>query len=265
MNSGRRRFRVVTRPQARARRARAAAVVLALGALTLVAVAVVRHLAVSLPRTELARTLTRPGDAFVEAPEPLRALAQAVADKEGGSAAARAQAIKDEFACVKDAAIRRSWTEKRATITLTLRAPVAPATRKGKAYGYLGEDGLVFTAPEGVYQLSGAVVEVGEAPVAELKAAAEQWGRLAQPGALPAALERLAWRSGEDGWALELADGTTLQWGRLEWTSEKLSRLAEALADAKRREDVPYSADLRWFEDGKVLLRPTARLGAVSR
>jgi hypothetical protein len=57
----------------------------------------------------------------------------------------------------------------------------------------------------------------------------------------------------------------TVQWGRLEFTAEKLSRLAEALADAKRREDVPYSADLRWFEDGKVLLRPEARLGAVTR
>lgn len=263
MSSSRRRFRVVTRPQTRARRARAAAVVLALGALTLVAAAVVRHLAVSLPRTELARTLTRPGDAFVEASEPLRGLAQAVADKAGGSASRRAQAITDEFACVKEADVRRSWTEKRATILLTLRSPVAAATRKGKAYGYLGDDGLVFTAPEGVYALAGPVVEVGDAPVAELKAAAEQWGRLAAPGALPAPLERLAWRSGEDGWAAELSDGTAVLWGRLEFTTEKLARLAEALADAKRREDVPYSADLRWFEDGKVLLRPTARLGAV--
>jgi cell division septal protein FtsQ len=263
VSSSRRRFRVVTRPQTKARRARAAAVVLALGALSLVAAAVVRHLAHSLPRTELARSLTRPGDAFVEAPEPLRALAQAVADKNGGSAAARAQAIKDEFACVKDADIRRSWTEKRATITLTLRAPVAPAVRKGKPYGYLSEDGLVFTAPEGVYQLSGPSVDVGDAPAAELKAAAESWGRLAAPGALPAPLARLAWRSREDGWTAELEDGMTVQWGRLDFTAEKLSRLAEALADAKRREDVPYSADLRWFEDGKVLLRPTARLGAV--
>lgn len=265
MSSHRRRFRVVARPQTRARRARAAAVVLALGALTLVAAAVVRHLAVSLPRTELARALTRPGDAFVEGPEPLRALAQAVADRAGGSAARRAQAIADEFACVKDADVRRSWTEKRATIRLTLRAPVAAATRRGKAYGYLDEDGLVFTAPEGVYALPGPVVEVGDAPAAELRAAAGEWGRLAAPGALPAPLERLAWRSHEDGWSVELADGTTVQWGRLEWTGEKLARLAEALADAKRREDVPYSADLRWFEDGKVLLRPAARLGAVTR
>lgn len=263
--SSRRRYRVVTRPKARARRARAAAVVLALGALALVAAATVRHLAHSLPRSELARTLTRPGDAFVEAPEPLRALAQAVADRNGGSAAARAQAIKDEFACVQDASIRRSWTEKRATITLTLRAPVAPAVRNGKPYGFLSEDGLVFTAPEGVYRLEGPSVEVGEAPAAELQAASRAFGRLAAPGALPAPLARLAWRSREDGWAAELEDGMTVQWGRLDFTAEKLSRLAEALADAKRREDVPYSADLRWFEDGKVLLRPAARLGAVTR
>lgn len=263
--SNRRRYRVVARPKARARRARAAAVALALGALSVVAVAVVRELLRSLPRTELARALTRPGDAFVEAPEPLRAAAQAVADAQGGSASARAQAVKDEFACVKDASVARSWLEKRATITLTLRAPVAAATRRGKPYGFLDAEGLVFTAPEGLYELKGPVVEVGDAPAAELKAAAAEWARLAAPDALPAPLARLAWQSGEDGWTAELEDGTSVRWGRLEWTAEKLSRLAEALADAKRREDVPYSADLRWFEDGKVLLRPTARLGAVTK
>lgn len=263
MNRPARRFRVVTRPQARARRIRAVAVLFALGGLALVAVAVVRHLAASLPSSKLARTLTRPGDAFVEAPEPLRTLAQAVADKAGGSAARRAAAIRDEFPCVAEADIRRSWLEKRATILLTLRAPVAPALRRGKAVGFLGEDGAVFTAPEGLYTLTGPAAEVGDASGAELAALAKEWPRLAAPGALPAPMERFVYRSREDGWAAQLEDGTEVSWGRLEYTAQKLTRLAEALADARRREDGLYSADLRWFEDGKVLLRPTARLGAV--
>lgn len=263
MNSARRRYRVVTRSRTRARRARAAVVLLALGALALVAVAVVRHLAVSLPRTGLALALTRPGDAFVEAPEPLRLLAQALADKTGGSAAQRAAAVRAAFPCVAQARIRRSWTEKRAVIALTLRAPVAAAVRRGKPAGFLGEDGAVFPAPEGLYGLTGPVVEVADAPPAELAAVARDWARLAAPQALPAPLTRLAWRSQEDGWSLQLEDGTDVQWGRLAYTDEKLARLSEALADARRREDGPYNADLRWFEDGKVLLRPAARLGAV--
>ncbi|MDX6767943.1 MAG: cell division protein FtsQ/DivIB [Elusimicrobiota bacterium] len=263
MSSHRRRYRVVTRPQTRARRVRAAAVVGALGALTLVAVAVVKHLAASLPRMELAQALTRPGDAFVEAPEPLRGPAQAVADKHGGSPAERAEAVRAAFPSVAKVEVRRSWTEKRATLVLTPRAPVAAATRHGRDAGFLGEDGEVFVAPEGLYALKGPVVEVGDAPASELKAVAAEWGRLAAPGALPAPLARFARRSAEDGWTAELEDGTSVAWGRLDYTADKLARLAEALADARRREDVPYSADLRWFEDGKVLLRPTARLGAV--
>ncbi len=263
MSNARRRYRVVTRPQTRARRARAAGVVTALAALCLVAVAVVRHLVVELPRTELARALTRPGDAFIEAPEPLRAPAQVVADKAGGSAAARAAAVREAFPCVASADVRRSWLEKRATIALTVRAPVAAATRRGKDAGWLGEDGTVFVAPDGLCALKGPLVEVGDAPAAELAAVAREWARLAAPHALPAPLARLAYRSGEDGWSAELEDGTSVAWGKLEYTAEKLARLAEALADARRREDVPYSADLRWFEDGKVLLRPSARLGAV--
>lgn len=263
MSSARRRYRVVTRPQTRVRRVRAAAVVLALGGLCLAAVAVVRHLAVALPRMELAQTLTRPGDAFIEAPEPLRVPAQELADKTGGSAAARAAAIRDAFDCVAEADIRRSWIEKRSTIVLKLRSPIAHAMRRGKAAGFFGDDGSVFTAPEGLFVLTGPSVDVADAPRAELETLAREWGKIAAPGALPAPLARFVHRSREDGWAAQLEDGTEVVWGRLEFTSEKLSRLAEALADARRREDGLYSADLRWFEDGKVLLRPTARLGAV--
>jgi hypothetical protein len=53
-----------------------------------------------------------------------------------------------------------------------------------------------------------------------------------------------------------------VSWGRLDWTREKLARLAEAVADARRREPGAFSADLRWFEDGKVLLKAAVPTGA---
>ena len=65
-------------------------------------------------------------------------------------------------------------------------------------------------------------------------------------------------RAGRIEAATELADGTKVLWGRLEWTREKLSRLSEAVADARSKEPGAFSADLRWFEDGKVLLTPAA-------
>lgn len=258
--SSRRRFRVVARPQARVRRARAAAAAAAtllLGGLAFVAA---RRAAADfrLPRP----APLAPGQVVVEAPEPLRSLAQAVADAAPGSLAEKAAAVAAKFPCVAEARPRRAWTEKRATIALTLRRPVAPATRRGAPAGYLGEDGTSFAAPEGVFVLTGPSAELDGAPAAEAAALAREWPALSAPGAFPAPLVAMAWRGAEAGWEARLEDGAVVAWGRLEWTREKLARLAEAVADAKTREPGSFSADLRWFEDGKVLLRASAPAGA---
>lgn len=258
--NNRRRYRVVARPQARARRARSVAAVLATLLLGGLAVAAARRAVADfrLPRLPP----LAPGDILVEAPEPLRSLAQAVADATPGPLADKAAAIAAKFPCVVSARPRRSWTEKRATIALTLRRPVAPVARRGVPAGYLGDDGTPFSAPEGVYALSGPAVELDGAPAAETAALAREWPVLSAPGAFPAPLVAMAWRGADAGWEARLEDGAEVAWGRLEWTREKLARLAEAVADAKAREPGSFSADLRWFEDGKVLLRPSAPAGA---
>lgn len=259
----RRRFRVVARPQERARRARllgAACAVLILGA---VAVAAARHAASELTRARLALALApsaAPDAAVVEGAEPFRSLAQAAADAAGGSAGEKAAALKAKFPCVADVAVRRAWGEKRSTLTPVLRRAVAPALRRGRPAGFLGEDGATFAAPEGVYALAGPTVDVGEADAAERTALAREWPALSADGAFPAPLSQMAYVSGagEDAyWEARLADGMTVAWGRLDWTKEKLARLGEALADARGKAPGAFAADLRWFEDGKVLLKPT--------
>lgn len=255
--SARRRFRVVARPKEKARRVRAAAAFLVVAALGGVAFVTVRKLAADF-RLPLASAAGAQDVAFVEGPEPLRSLAQAAADAVPGTAGDKAEALKRRFPSLADVRVRRNWTEKTATLTLVVRRAVASATRRGKPAGFLADDGTVFTAPEGAFMLTGPSVEVAGASAGELAALARDWPILAASGSFPAELTGMAYASPENGWEATLADGTKVLWGRLEWTSEKLSRLSEAVADARSKEPGAFSADLRWFEDGKVLLKPAA-------
>lgn len=249
----RRRYRVVARPKERARRVRAVAAFAVVAALGGVAAVTVRRLAAEfrLPAAAPAPS----ADVVVEGPEPLRALAQAAAEATPGTAGEKAEALKARFPMIADVRVRRAWTEKTATLALTVRRAVAPATRGGRAAGFLGDDGAVFAAPEGAFVLSGPSVEVADAPAGELAALAREWPALTAAGAFPAPLASMAFR-GADGWSARLEDGAEILWGRLEWTREKLERLSEAVADARGKEPGSFSADLRWFEDGKVLLKP---------
>ena len=257
-NSGpRRRFRVVARPKEKARRVRVLAAFFAVAALGGVAAVTVRKLASEF-RLPLAASKDVDDVALVEGPEPLRTLAQAAADAQSGTAGDKAEALKAKFPSIADVRVRRNWTEKTATLTLVVRRAVASATRRGKAAGFLGDDGTVFAAPEGAFMPTGPSVEVSGASAAELSALAREWPVLTAAGSFPAELTGMAYGSPEDGWEASLADGTVVKWGRLDWTREKLSRLSEAVADARAKEPGSFSADLRWFEDGKVLLKPAA-------
>ncbi len=260
----RRRFRVVARPKDRVRRVRvlaAFAVVLVLGAVAFVTV----HKLASefgaglFPNGVYGSRASTPYGAavvIVEGPEPLRARAQAAANSVPGTAGDKAEALKARFAAISDIRVRRNWTEKTATLTLIVRRAVAAATRGGKPAGFLGADGVVFAAPEGVFNMTGPSVEVAGASAGELLALAREWPLFAAAGSFPAALKGMSYGSPENGWEANLIDGTKVQWGRLEWTREKLARLTQAVADARTKEPGAFSADLRWFEDGKVLLKP---------
>jgi len=250
----RRRFRVVARPKDRVRRVRALAAFAVTAALGAVAFVTVRKLAAEFRAPVIAAGPE--ARAIVEGPEPLRGLAQAAADSTPGTAGDKAEALKARFPSLSDVRIRRNWTEKTATLTLIVRRAVASATKRGKSFGFLGDDGTVFEAPEGAFMITGPSVEVAGASAAELSALSREWPILSAAGAFPAALTHMSYSSPENGWEASLADGTKVQWGRLEWTREKLSRLSEAVADARAKEPGSFSADLRWFEDGKVLLKP---------
>lgn len=257
-HSPRRRFRVVARAVDRTRRAKTAAVALALVLLGALAAASARHSAAVLSRMRLSLPVVSSAEsALVDGiSEPFRSRAQAVVDAAPGSAGEKAEALRAKFPCVADVSIRRSWGEKRATLVPVLRRAVAAALRRGKPTGYLGADGSVFAAPAGVFDFSGPSVDVAGASEKDLEALVREWPALSHTGSFPSPLALLAYRSPEDGWQARLMDGTTILWGRLDWTKEKLSRLSEALNDAHAKAPGVFAADLRFFEDGKVLLKP---------
>lgn len=256
--SPRRRFRVVARASERSRRAKTAAAAVSLALLGALAAASARHAVSALSRVRRALPLASSAEsALVDGvSEPFRSLAQAAVDAVPGSAGEKAEALQRKFPCIADVSVRRPWGERRATLVPVLRRAVAAALRRGKRAGYLGEGGVVFEAPDGVFAFSGPAVDVADASEGELAALAREWPALSASESFPSPLSLLAYRSAEDGWQARLADGTTILWGRLDWTKEKLARLSEALDDARAKAPGAFAADLRFFEDGKVLLKP---------
>ncbi len=255
-----RRLRVVARPRARARRSRLLSAFLAVVVLGVLAALSAVQVWRSLRARRAADAL--PGGTVVSAPEPLRALAQAIVDAAPGSAADKAAALRARLSCVADVTVRRGWGREPATLTPILRRALAPALIAGRPGAALADDGTVFAAPQGVYALSGPVVDPSGADARDLRDLARAWPDLTAEGALPAPLARASF--GVDGLRLTLADGTIVLWGNFDWTREKRERLKQAMADARSRRSGAFLADLRFFGDGRILLKPTASAPALA-
>ncbi|HAT71566.1 MAG TPA: hypothetical protein DCS63_01975 [Elusimicrobia bacterium] len=56
------------------------------------------------------------------------------------------------------------------------------------------------------------------------------------------------------GCRLRLADGSTVLWGGFEFTRLKILRLNEVARDAGLKGAVPFTADLRYFKEGKIFV-----------
>jgi hypothetical protein len=253
---------VVLRPQQRARRNRFAAAVIAVLSLGVLAGATLFHLkqTVGNPFVYLRETYL-PSLVAIEVvaqPEALKDAAEEIlAEHPRASAGAQAAALRERLDCLKTVTIRRSWLRRRARLELVARAAVAAAKLKDGAPGFLSDDGAAFEAPEGVYGLKTPLAELGAAGAADLAAAAAFLKASSGRDAVPSPVASLKWAA-QDGWAARLEDGTQVLWGDGRWPSEKLARLREVVVDARARRDPPepFVVDLRYFEDGKVLLRP---------
>jgi len=168
-----------------------------------------------------------------------------------------ARRLRAAFPCIRDVALRRSWLSRSVLYEVALREPLAALYRSGRPSGYLGREGEIFEAPEGVYAQPLPAADVTLLPAgAPLEELARFIERAGLPDALPAKLAALRYDPAEGGWTAGLADGTALRWGGLDWTEEKFERLREVFADALPRFGALLAADLRHFEDGKIFVRP---------
>ena len=172
----------------------------------------------------------------------------------------RAERLLARFPWLEQVGASRSWTGRTALFMAVPRAAVASVTgarRLGPGAVWLGEEGRLFSAPPGV--VSGAELPrldlAGWPDGADLAPAARLVGAVLK-GGLPSRPMSFSYDAREKGWRVELEDGTRLQWGAADWTPEKLGRLREVLADASPRFPRGFTADLRYFEDGRILVRP---------
>jgi hypothetical protein len=170
----------------------------------------------------------------------------------------RLAGIPRRFPAVKAWQVRRDWSGRSAHVEVSLRRAVAILQRAGQPAGFLDEDGAAFAAPAELYPEVKLAVAAGSAADEQLKGLPAVLNSLAHDAVLPASAAQVAFRSDYEGWEVRLQDGTQVLWGDLRWTREKLSRLHEVFADAGggAAAAAPMVADLRYFEDGRVLLRP---------
>jgi hypothetical protein len=265
-----RRFRVkvAERPHRRNRRRALFAALFCVVCLGAAALAALRHVAGELgaPVSLVIKDALTPKLLALEvvgAPDDVRESAQQFLDSRPSlTPVAAAAALKDEFSFLETVVVRRDWFRRLARLEFGMRSCAAAATQRGKPAGYVSDEGVRFSAPEGLYRPEAPVIEAGTASVEDLKGAARIARAAREQDALPAAMLELRWGLG--GWEARLADGTEILWGDGRWTADKLQRLREVLADAKSQPAAGrFTADLRYFEDGRVLLRPLPARAAL--
>jgi hypothetical protein len=251
LSAARRRHRVVTRPKVRSQQWRQRGAIAMMALLMGAAAAGVRQVRLEAPSWgALARKLEPQAVPVVEgAPagweEPFL---KAVSGVEGG-ASAKAAGLAEAYPFIKTVKADRQWLAKRLRFRVELRRAVARAGRQ-----CLADDGVVFDGPESLYPGPYPSLELAQAPKESLSALA---GLVAELGAR---LSRARFDPSRQAWELELSDGTRVSWGTLEWTKEKLARLSQVLEDSRQREPgaAGFAVDLRYFEDGKVLVKNMA-------
>lgn len=274
-----RRHRVAVRPKVRSQRIRQAAAVGAIGCLA--ALAALTVFALRRDGAALAALGGRalPSVRVVEVAgvaDPLRGEIEAYL-RDNLKTATSAELLS-RFPALKSARLSRSYWRRTLGCEAGLRGAVGVVEEAGKPAGYLDEDGVVFAAPAGMIALSGPRVVLGASSENERKAVAAFLPRVLKPGALDSSLQAMRYVSPQDGWQAVFEDGTIALWGDLRFTRQKLERLREILADAREQFGgaAPsgegrgtaetsslfrgaLAADMRYFEDGRVLIRPAGR------
>ena len=249
---------VAWRPKARRHHLQILAVGAAVFILAAAAALTLRQMVHSLPDVqELGARLNGRIDsvAVSGAPELLQEPLAAYLHEPGLDFSRRLAELPERFAALRVVRVRRDWLHHSARVEVRLRTALGRAALPGRAAGFVDEDGSLFAAPQGLYPEASVVFELGAAAPEQRREMVSALGVISRSSALPAPLKLVRYAGG-GGWELALNDGSRILWGDLRWTAEKLDRLGQALSDARRGFPGACVADLRYFEDGRLLIKP---------
>ncbi len=249
-----------------------------------------RHVSGELPSAEDIAAFLVPGHIEIAGlPPSLEATVRTAIVEESGGLASRLDIIKGRFPMIRSIDASRMWFQDSIRLRFDLHKAVG-VSRKGRQTSYLSADGTLFKAPKEFYPDDFPKVELGRAESPVVKKLAAYLEFVHSPDSFVSPLRRMSFVSDAEGWEARLEDGTRILWGDLRWTSEKLMRLKQVLDDVRSpyhssnsrsgtsptegaaggRSSGPFGnrlgpqggpqaagilADMRYFEDGKILVR----------
>jgi len=177
------------------------------------------------------------------------------------------KSLADKFPALRNVRVSRNWISKELAVSAERRVPVARLCFTGGATAFVDENGEVYAAePAG-----------GDASVLDINVADGAAGDKFEPETVAAfrAL-RDSLRSfpckpetvsleGRNLLSLRLEDGSLVDWGGLEHTAEKAARLAQVYSRMRERARGPYRVNMRYFDDGRILLSGMGAAAAQPR
>lgn len=188
-------------------------------------------------------------------PETAAAIAATVRFPAGVEVSARdcavlARAVEAAFPAVNAVKISRNWFTKQLEIHADMRVPIAIAS-DGRL---IDENGRLYTVniatadTAGLFQVSAATA----APVLATPAVILVKAVQANAGLFPSKPVKLYCHT--ETAEVFLKDGTRIKWGGEGFVREKAMRVAQVYNKTSAKFPAPYSIDLSYFEDGKILL-----------
>lgn len=176
------------------------------------------------------------------------------------------QSLKNALPAVSSVKAERNWFTKQLEITAVMRVAIAQ-TADGRK---IDEDGNIYTSGTAVSSPAVSskdmltVTSAGELngqlegrAVTLVKAVAEC------SDLFPSRPTEVYLGAGEED-VVGLADGTRIKWGGDGFVKEKAMRVAQVYNKTSAKLPAPYTIDLSYFEDGKILLSQPAA-SAVSQ
>lgn len=202
----------------------------------------------------------RPDSIEINCPSPaaaatLRELAGRAAGSRlsAGRCAELEQEVKRRHPGLASVKVSRNFFTGRAGITAVPEEVVSPVLADG-ATVYLGTSGRLMPeklsgdrADPFTVELAGASAEAPE--LAAFLADLRPLSGLFYSRPLVLSCDGRSWDC-----RLKLEDGTTVLWGKFEFTRLKVLRLNEVMIDASRKAAGPLRADLRSFGEGKIFV-----------